>query len=151
MLQLHKSIGFTVLGLAILRLMWRLARRPPALPEGMQPWERLAAKATHWTFYFIIFVMPITGWIIVSASPTNIPTLLYKTIPFPHLGFIHELPMGDAKNPRRRRRKGPRRFSLLHHGLDRSPCGGRLEAPLLEQRRGSFMEWSRSLRRPSRA
>ena len=30
----HKSIGNTVLGLALLRLLWRLAHRPPALPAA---------------------------------------------------------------------------------------------------------------------
>jgi cytochrome b561 len=37
--------------------------------------------------------LPITGWIIVSASPTNIPTLLYRTIPWPHIALVHGLPM----------------------------------------------------------
>jgi cytochrome b561 len=92
-LQLHKSVGFTVLALAVLRLVWRLVRRPPAFHNGMKPWERRAAEIVHGLFYAILFVMPITGWIIVSASPTNIPTLLYKTLPFPFLGFIHSQPM----------------------------------------------------------
>lgn len=96
-LQLHKSVGFTVLGLAILRLVWRMLRNPPAFADHMKPWEKLAAHATHWVFYGIIFVMPVTGWIVVSASPTNIPTLLYKKLPFPHLGFIHGLPMATRR------------------------------------------------------
>ena len=96
-LQLHKSVGFTVLGLAILRLVWRLVRRPPPFRDHMKPWEKFAAHAVHVIFYFIIFVMPITGWIVVSASPTNIPTLLYKTVPFPHLGFVHALPMATRR------------------------------------------------------
>ena len=96
-LQLHKSVGFTILAFSILRLGWRLVRRPPPFPDEMKPWEKLAASAVHWGFYFIIVVMPLTGWIIVSASPTNIPTLLYKTVPFPHLEFIHALPMATRR------------------------------------------------------
>ena len=38
----HKSIGITVLGLFILRVLWRLGHRPPALDE-LAPWERFAA------------------------------------------------------------------------------------------------------------
>ena len=34
---------------------------------------------------------------IVSASPLNIPTLLYGTIPFPHLGFVHDLSLASRK------------------------------------------------------
>jgi cytochrome b561 len=96
-MQLHKSVGFTVLGLALLRLSWRLVSRPPPYLKSMKGWEKSAAHIVHWGFYFIILVMPLTGWIMVSASPTNIPTLLYKTLPMPHIGFIHALPMDVRK------------------------------------------------------
>jgi cytochrome b561 len=93
-LQWHKSIGFTILALSLLRLAWRVVgRRPPPYPAGMRAWERVAATSVHWAFYALMIGLPLTGWIAVSASPTNIPTLLYKTVPFPHLGFIHDLPM----------------------------------------------------------
>jgi len=32
--QLHKSIGFTVLTLSVLRLLWRLVNRAPPLPSA---------------------------------------------------------------------------------------------------------------------
>ena len=89
--QLHKSIGISVLTLSVLRLGWRLTHRPPAYPATMRTWERRAASATHWTFYLLMIALPFTGWIVVSASPLNIPTLLFKLVPLPHLGFIHEL------------------------------------------------------------
>ncbi|WP_174279018.1 cytochrome b [Sphingomonas bacterium] len=91
--QLHKSIGITVLALSVLRLGWRLAHRPPAYPSTMKRWERAAATTTHWTFYGLMLVMPLTGWVIVSASPLNLPTLLYKLIPLPHLGIVHDQAM----------------------------------------------------------
>ncbi len=98
LLQWHKSVGFTVLALSLVRLGFRLfGGRPPPHPEGMQPWEKAAASAVHWGFYVLMLGLPITGWVIVSASPTNIPTLLYKTVPFPHLGFVHALPMATRK------------------------------------------------------
>ncbi len=89
--QLHKSIGVTVLVVSLARLAWRLTHRPPPLPAEMPALERFAAQAAHWVLYALMIGIPLTGWVIVSASPTNIPTLLYKTIPFPHLGFIHAL------------------------------------------------------------
>lgn len=64
----HKSIGMTVLALAILRILWRLFNRPPALPDGMKRWERFAAAFTHWALYGAIMAMPITGWIYSSAA-----------------------------------------------------------------------------------
>ena len=44
----HKSIGVTVLLLAVLRLAWRLANPPPALPAATPSWERKFAAAAHW-------------------------------------------------------------------------------------------------------
>jgi len=71
---LHKSVGITVLALSIFRLIWRLLNPPPALPAGMKPHERLLAKCSHWLFYALMIGMPLSGWLMVSASrkyPTN--------------------------------------------------------------------------------
>ena len=97
-LQLHKSLGLTVLVLSLIRLGWRLTHRPPALPAEMPRWERLAAQAAHWGLYGLMIGIPLTGWVVVSASPTNIPTLLYNKLPWPHLGFIHDLAMPVRKS-----------------------------------------------------
>lgn len=35
----HKSIGITVLGLVLLRLLWRIAHRPPPLPPSYPRWK----------------------------------------------------------------------------------------------------------------
>ena len=98
-LQWHKSIGFTILALSLLRLTWRLlGRRPPPYPPQMMGWEKIAATSVHWAFYALMIGLPLTGWVLVSASPTNIPTLLYKIVPWPHLGFIHDLPMAERRS-----------------------------------------------------
>ena len=39
LIQLHKSIGITVLLLSLVRLAWRLTHRPPPLPASMATWE----------------------------------------------------------------------------------------------------------------
>lgn len=94
-LQLHKSVGVTVLVLTLARFGLRLAIRPPPLPVHMPKWEKFAAVATHWAFYAIMLGLPISGWIMVSASPTNLPTFLYSNLglklTWPHLGPIHDL------------------------------------------------------------
>lgn len=95
--QLHKSVGITVLALSLVRLGWRLTHRPPPYPRDQARWERVTASVVHWTFYGLMIAMPLTGWIIVSASPLNIPTLLYKTVPLPHLGPIHDLSVATRK------------------------------------------------------
>ena len=97
LMQWHKSIGITVLLLSVARLGWRLTHRSPPYPEHMPIWEKIAASVLHWAFYILIIIIPLTGWAVVSASPTNIPTLLFKTIPWPHIGFIHDLSMATRK------------------------------------------------------
>jgi cytochrome b561 len=98
LLQWHKSFGVTVLILSVLRLAWRLTHPPPPYPQHMPAWEKAAARVSHWGFYILMLVIPLTGWIVVSASPTNIPTLLYKTIPWPHIGWVHGLSMPERKS-----------------------------------------------------
>ncbi|MEO0976728.1 MAG: cytochrome b [Pseudomonadota bacterium] len=83
--QLHKSVGFVVLALAVFRLLWRLVNPTPKLPAGMHPLEKTAAHLGHVGLYALIFAMPITGWFMVSASPWGIPTVLFNILPVPHL------------------------------------------------------------------
>lgn len=80
---LHKSLGLCVLALSLFRFMWRLLNPPPALPDGMPAFEQFLAKAAHWVFYFLIIAMPLTGWLMVSASK-KYPTMLFwqAEVPF---------------------------------------------------------------------
>ena len=100
----HKSFGMTVFMLAIARLVWRWANPPPGLPAGMSPIERALARATHITFYVLLFVMPITGWMMSSAKNYSVswfglftwPDLIAKNeAAFDVLKAIHDY-LGDA-------------------------------------------------------
>ena len=90
--QIHKSVGITILILSLGRLAWRLVRPPPPEPASLAGWERIASTAVHWAFYAVMIVMPLTGWIMVSTSPMNIPTVLYHLVPWPHFPGVHDLP-----------------------------------------------------------
>ena len=83
--QLHKSIGITILIVALLRLLWRLTHRPPALPTHMPGWEKGAAHATHVVLYMLMIGLPLVGWAMVSVSPFNLPTVLFGVVPWPHI------------------------------------------------------------------
>jgi len=63
----HKSVGITILGLAVLRLAWRWANPTPALPTTLKPYERVLAGLTHFGLYLLLFAMPLTGWMMTSA------------------------------------------------------------------------------------
>ena len=90
--QMHKSIGITILLLAVLRLGWRLLHPAPPLPDDMAPLEKQAAGATHGLLYVLMVGLPLVGWALVSASPYNIPTVLYGVIPWPHMPVLPTLP-----------------------------------------------------------
>ena len=92
-IDIHKSIGLTILGLVVLRLLWRWARTPPAFPRAYAPWERKAAHAAHWALYALMFLLPLTGYIHDSAwkaAPTH-PIMLYGLVEFPRLAFVKAL------------------------------------------------------------
>lgn len=83
--QRHKSLGFSIFALTILRLLWRLSEPArPALPPTMPAWQRNAAVASHALFYVLLLVMPVTGFLAAAASPLGIPTMLFGVIPIPH-------------------------------------------------------------------
>ena len=63
----HKSVGITIFALAVLRLVWRFLNPTPQLPDTLKPYERVLANVTHFALYAILFLMPITGWIMSSA------------------------------------------------------------------------------------
>lgn len=64
----HKSFGILILGLALLRLLWRLQDRPPSLPATMSRVERTLAHGSHAMLYALMVAMPISGWVVNSAG-----------------------------------------------------------------------------------
>jgi cytochrome b561 len=86
----HKSIGITVLGLAVMRLLWRATHRPPPLPPAYPRWERLGAHAAHVTLYLLIFALPLSGWLHDSAwkDAATHPMLLFGLVPWPRIGWV---------------------------------------------------------------
>ena len=92
----HKSIGITILGLAIMRLLWRFTHRPPPLHPGMPDWERNSAHTVHWLLYAAIIAMPLTGWIMDSAwkDAATHPMRLFGVIPWFRIGAIMHLAPG---------------------------------------------------------
>lgn len=66
--QIHKSWGFVIFSLAVVRIGWRLAQPAPELPAQMPRLERALARASHFALYLLMFVMPVSGWLMVSAS-----------------------------------------------------------------------------------
>src|SRR5260370_10617605 len=97
----HKSTGMLILALVALRLLWRLANPTPALPSGMAAWERAAARSSHLLLYALMIALPVTGWMVNSAS--NVPFRIFWLIPLPAI-VAPDKPTADL-------------FARVHRGL----------------------------------
>lgn len=82
-LALHKSIGITILGLAILRLIWRWMNPIPPMPASSPGWQHLAARISHVALYALLFLMPLFGWMMSSAR--NFPVSWFGIVTLPDL------------------------------------------------------------------
>ena len=69
--QTHKSWGFVVFALALVRLLWRALNRRPEAPRHMSGAERAVAEGAHLALYVLMIALPVTGWLMASASPLN--------------------------------------------------------------------------------
>ena len=88
----HKWIGVSIFLLAALRLSWRSIYRPPPLPDIMPRWERLAADAVHTLLYALIFIVPLSGWLMSSAK--GVQTVWFGVLPLPDL-VARDKELGD--------------------------------------------------------
>lgn len=79
----HKWIGVTVFLLALVRVVWRITHTPPALPAAMPAWQRMASHATHQFLYALLFVVPLSGWLMSSAK--GFKTVWFGVLPLPDL------------------------------------------------------------------
>lgn len=81
LLALHKSLGMTVLLMAIVRLLYRLSSRQPAYPEPLPHWQQNIANILHWALYTLIFALPLSGWLGSSASAYSVSWFNLFTFP----------------------------------------------------------------------
>lgn len=82
----HFMLGLSVLLLVTLRIFARVTSPTPRITPTPAKWQELAAKLAHLALYGLMIVMPILGWLLLSAAG--------KPIPF----FGWELPALVAKN-----------------------------------------------------
>jgi cytochrome b561 len=83
LLSIHRPLGIAILFLVVVRFVNRLVNPPPPFPPTMGRMERLAATASEYTMYALMFVLPLVGWGMLSAARS--PIVLYGSL---HLPFI---------------------------------------------------------------
>ena len=95
----HKTIGITVLGLALMRLLWRIAHRPPPLSPAIPRWQAVAARTGHAALYFLIIAMPLSGWIYDSAweYAADVPIDFFGLFEMPRIAWVADMPAGPKK------------------------------------------------------
>ena len=91
----HKTIGATILILALVRLTYRLMNPPPPFPPELPRWERLAAVWNHRLFYVLLIGLPIGGLIAVSGLTKGPTTTLLGGVQIPVIPGISEQ-MGET-------------------------------------------------------
>ena len=82
----HFMLGLSVWVLVVLRVYARLTSPTPRITPEPVRWQMLSAKLVHLALYGMMIIMPLLGWLLLSASG--------KPIPF----FGLELPALVAKN-----------------------------------------------------
>lgn len=68
LVAIHRPLGIAILTLAAIRLIYRIICPPPALPVKMPIWQKIAAHASHWLLYALMFALPLVGWSMLSAA-----------------------------------------------------------------------------------
>ena len=79
----HKWIGVTVLGLACVRVLWRLTHPAPSYPVSMAAWQQKAAHGLHGLLYVLIFAIPVSGYFYSLAA--GVPVVYLGVLPLPVL------------------------------------------------------------------
>jgi cytochrome b561 len=99
----HKTLGATILLLAIVRLIWRLTHKPPPFPDDLPRWERIVSVWTHRAFYALLILLPLTGLSAVSGGAEGATTPLKFGLALPVIPGLSDA-TGET-------------FGLVHIGL----------------------------------
>jgi cytochrome b561 len=89
LIAIHKSLGITILVLALIRLAVRLRYGAPALPADLPEPMKLAAYLSHYALYALMIVMPLLGWAMLSAAA-------YPVVVFGNTYLPAILPQSDS-------------------------------------------------------
>jgi cytochrome b561 len=66
----HSALGYDLLAILILRLLWRWFNPVPELPAELKPWERMSARLGHFLLYCFMLAVSLTGWLVATTART---------------------------------------------------------------------------------
>ena len=73
LLEIHKSLGLSVLVLVVVRLAYRLFRGEPPYREPLPRLTHLASRLAHAALYGLMLFMPLTGYLFSAAGGYSLP------------------------------------------------------------------------------
>ena len=83
LVSIHRPLGIAILILVVARFVNRLLNPPPPFPATMPRVERLAATASEYTMYGLMFILPLVGWGMLSAA--RYPVVLFGSVHLPYI------------------------------------------------------------------
>lgn len=89
--NLHKSIGVTLFALILIRILWRITHKPPALLSSYKAWERKLATGAHHLLYLLMIALPVSGVIMATYSKYGI-----KWFGIPFIKGLDDTPMREV-------------------------------------------------------
>ena len=84
----HKEFGILILMLLAFRLAWVVYNINPRLPDALPWWQKWAAHTVHYAFYGLMFILPVTGWMISSSA--GLPVSFFGLFTLPDLVVPNE-------------------------------------------------------------
>jgi cytochrome b561 len=67
MYDAHKLLGMLLLMFFIARFANRILNGAPGDEPTLEPWQKLVSHITHWSIYALLLIVPLLGWLAVSA------------------------------------------------------------------------------------
>jgi len=83
----HKALGLLAFTFISLRVLWRIRSHKPA-PLDPGNWQAKLAHSIHRILYFLMVLMPLSGWIASSAS--GFPMSFFGLFPLPAIAPTSE-------------------------------------------------------------
>jgi cytochrome b561 len=66
----HAGLGYDLMALLVLRLLWRWTHAVPTLPRGMPRWEQISAHISHYGLYVLMLATTLLGWALAGTVRT---------------------------------------------------------------------------------
>ena len=79
--DIHRSVGILLLGLMLVRVVWRIANSGPKPLSSHKRWEVASAHAAHSLLYLLLFVAMVSGYLISTADGSSISVFGWFDVP----------------------------------------------------------------------